>query len=469
MTDRVDRSPLSRIGALLWPVLGLFGLLLAGLAPASAQEVWSAGQARMSIEIGEGKFIRLDKPAKAVFLSNPDTAEIDLQSARYLYVVGSRIGQTNLFVLGEDDEEIISTTIVVNVDTARLERAANRAISSGKVTVSAVDGAIFLGGTVRNESDVATAEDVVAGLVGERAMIVNRLDMKTLSQVNLQVRIAEVSRSVSEDLGISILYNGGNQGRSFATPPTGIDGAATMGNSRADGTFSNGGSRRLNSVLDALSRKGLVSILAEPNLTARSGEKAAFLAGGQVPYPNVNSNGEVSYSFEAVGVELEFTPVVHGDSQIQLQVKTRVREIDRANSATPDAPGLSERSATTTVELGSGQSFAIAGMFRASSDQSITGVPGLANLPIIGALFRSSRFTKGESELVIIVTPYLVDPVGPGRLQTPIDNIRPVGSGIEQFLTGQMERPRARNAEPAGVAAAADSTSRVRRGGFVLE
>ena len=443
------KSPIARL--LLSLCLGIGAA--AGLAPqARAQEVWSVGDGRISLEVGEGKFIRLAEPAKAVFLSNPKTAEIDLQSARYLYVVGQQIGETNLFVLGENDEEIMSTTISVTVDVGKLSRAANRAVMGGSVSVSAVDGAVFLSGTVKSDEDIAAAGDVVAGLLGPNALVVNTLALQTLAQVNLQVRIAEVSRSISEDLGISLTASSSN-GRRSITPPAASNGGFNINVSS--------GRRNINLVLDALARNGLVSILSEPNLTARSGEKATFLAGGRVPYPERGDNGEVTYRLEPIGVELEFTPTVRDRDQIQVELTTRVRDVDSATAPTGDAPALTERSATTTVELGSGQSFAIAGMFRANSNQSIQGLPGIAKLPIIGALFRSSRFSRGETELVIIVTPYLVKPGQPDDFETPVDRVQRVDSGLEQAVTGRMTRGVVRQGE--------GGSTRVRAGGFVLE
>ncbi|MFE3836884.1 type II and III secretion system protein family protein [Pseudogemmobacter sonorensis] len=421
-------------------------LALACAAPTSAQEVWSVGRGGLGLNVSEAKFIKLEQPATAVFLSNPDVAEIDLQSARYLYIVGRSIGETSLFVLGENDEEILSTTISVGIDADRLASAAQSAISGGSVSVRTVEGAVFLSGRVRTIDDAETAGDVVAALLGDRAIIVNRLELETASQVNLQVRIAEVSRSISEDLGLS-LTAGRSGGPRVSSRTGGLD--LNVGTSTRD----------ISLVLDALARNGLVTILSEPNLTARSGEAATFLAGGRVPYTTVDSEGNRTTEFEPIGVELEFTPTVFDQNQIQLQISTRVRDIDATNS-TADAPALTERSATTTVELGSGQSFAIAGMFQADSAQSLTGIPGLVNLPVLGALFRSSKFSRGETELVIIVTPYLVEPTSPDNLRTPVEGVKPSSGAIEQLITGQTGKT---------IRPGEKGQSKVRRGGFILQ
>ncbi|NPD17289.1 type II and III secretion system protein family protein [Xinfangfangia sp. D13-10-4-6] len=423
-----------------------FFLAATNMAPAIAQEVWSAGRGGLSLNVSEAKFIKLEQPATAIFLSNPDVAEIDLQSARYLYIVGRNIGESNLFVLGENDEQILSTTISVGIDAARLASAAQSSISGGSVSVKTIEGAIFLSGRVRNIDDAETAADVVAALLGDGAIIVNRLEVEAASQVNLQVRIAEVSRTISEDLGLSLTSREPGQPR-VSTRPGGVD--LSVG----------AGSRNINLVLDALARNGLVTILSEPNLTARSGEAATFLAGGRIPYRNTDADGKITTTFESIGVELEFTPTVFDQNQIQLQINTRVRAVDEANSS-EDGRALSERSATTTVELGSGQSFAIAGMFQADTAQSLSGIPGLVNLPILGALFRSSSFKKGETELVIIVTPYLVKPTSPDNLRTPVDEVKPASGAIEQLVTGQMSKT---------IRPGEKGQSKVRRGGFMLQ
>ncbi|WP_171909647.1 type II and III secretion system protein family protein [Rhodobacter sp. 24-YEA-8] len=423
-----------------------FFLTVAAVAPSFAQEVWSAGRGGLSLNVSEAKFIKLEEPATAVFLSNPNVAEIDLQSARYLYIVGRNIGESNLFVLGENDEQILSTTISVGIDAARLASAAQSSISGGSVSVKTVEGAVFLSGRVRSIDDAETAADVVAALLGDGAIIVNRLEVEAASQVNLQVRIAEVSRTISEDLGLSLTARDAG-GPRVSTRSGGVD--LSVG----------AGSRNINLVLDALARNGLVTILSEPNLTARSGEAATFLAGGRIPYRNTDGDGKISTTFESIGVELEFTPTVFDQNQIQLQINTRVRAVDEANSS-EDGRALSERSATTTVELGSGQSFAIAGMFQADTAQSLSGIPGLVNLPILGALFRSSSFKKGETELVIIVTPYLVKPTSPNNLRTPVDEVKPASGAIEQLVTGQMSKT---------IRPGEKGQSKVRRGGFMLQ
>lgn len=415
----------------------------------SEQEPVHTVTSPVGLNVNEARFIRLDHPAKSVFLSNPGVADIDLQSARYLYIIGRSIGETSLFVLGQNDEEILRSSVTVRIDAARLTAAARRAAGSSGITVTSVDGAVFLNGSAATQEDSEAARSVVAGLAGEGVIVVNRIEAGTRAQINLQVRIAEVSRSISEDLGIRLSTKAAGGRNTYTGAENGVDNPFTLNVSNGSGS--------MNLVLDALARNGLVTILSEPNLTTRSGETATFLAGGRVPY--VYGSGEdTSLQMEAIGVELEFTPTVKASNRIQVVLNTRVRDIDRMNTSTAEAPALTERSATTTVELGNGQSFAIAGMFQASSQQGFSGLPGLSRLPVIGALFRSSRYARGESELVIIVTPYLVSPQS-GRPRDPLAEVPIVQSGLEQAITGRFTRTR--RAGTPGTPASA--------GGFMLQ
>ncbi|WP_028095605.1 type II and III secretion system protein family protein [Pseudodonghicola xiamenensis] len=414
-------------------LLGLAGLVWFGLAGASlAQTVLSVDKKRIELNVSEAKFLKLETPAKAVFLSNPGVADIDLQSTSYIYLIGKSVGETTLFVLGDDETPQLSTTISVGIDADRLTRAARGAISGGNVSVTSRDGAIFLQGRVPSPVDISSAEDVVMALTGPNAVVVNRIELAQSAQVNLQVKIAEVSRTISDDLGFSI--NGSGRHGSISSPTSDIVNGFAMSVTPT--------SVNVNFLLNALSQRGLVSILSEPNLTARSGETANFLAGGQIPYRmGTDDNDNATVQLQPYGVELQFTPVVLDGGRIEIELETKVSEIDKANSDSTDVgPALTERSASTTVEVGSGQSFAIAGMFQSGTQQALGGFPGLVDLPVIGALFRSSSFSRGETELVVIVTPYLVEPGSPGSFTTPVDGLKPVG-GVEQWGMGRFTRP----------------------------
>jgi pilus assembly protein CpaC len=320
------------------------------------------------------------------------------------------------------------------------------------VRVSAVDKSLVLTGNVAN---AVAAEEVkhLAGSFADDKDLVNRVTVDRPYQVNLRVRIAEVSRSVTKELGINwetMLRSGhfvfglatGNpvvaSSGSLITRNVGLAGAT---NSIILGNNSPGAN--VNTVIDALDQNGLVNILAEPNLTAMSGETASFLAGGEFPIiiPS-GSLGQTTVEFKQYGVSLAFTPVVLGDGRISMRVRPEVSQLSTTGAVQISGitiPALTTRRAETTVELGTGQSFAIGGLLQNSLNDTINKVPGLGDLPVLGPLFRSTQFQHNESELIIIVTPYLVRPVS-GRIPAPTDGyIPPHDSDI--YVTGKTGRP----------------------------
>ncbi|MBI1220167.1 MAG: type II and III secretion system protein family protein [Rhodobacteraceae bacterium] len=404
---------------------------LAAFVPAHAETIIDSGNEVLDLYTGQGKLIEADAPVASVFLANPDVADVAVKSSNYIYIYGKGAGQTTLYVLGPDGKVNYSTNVHVSANTGALTAAAQAAVSAGKVTVKAVGGALMLDGIVDTPEDADQADKVVTSLAGQGAVVVNNLQLATPPQVNLQVRIAEVSRTVGDELGVSL--NGSGSGGLGST-------SAFAGPFSLTGSVFKG-SAKLNYLIDTLAKQGLVSILSEPNLTARSGDTASFLAGGRFPYQTASTSTTASsVVFEPYGVELNFTPVVSRRNQISLKVDTKIRELDFSNGSTTTTqtvPLILERSASTTIEVGSGQSFAIAGLFNSKTQEDVAKLPGFGNLPVLGALFRSTQFQKGESELVIVVTPYIVTPVSPSDIKTPVDGFQESSFTGRNFL-GQM-------------------------------
>jgi pilus assembly protein CpaC len=419
--DFIDRTPL-----ILRLFLSAF-LLAPVFVPAQAQTLVETRNRAIDLFAGQGKLIKLDTPAETVFLANPEVADIEIKSPKLLYIYGKSIGETTLFVIDETEEVTLSSAVNVSFNMEAMNRAAQAAQPGGGFSVTEIGGAIVLSGSVDTIGEAEKVETVVRQLAGAGATVVNSLSLNTPAQINLQVKIAEVSRTVTEDLGVSwtVLSGQGFSGGS------GVDGGyALAGNIRNGGT-------NIGVTLEALKGEGLVTILSEPNLTARSGDKASFLAGGRFPYQTTQDDDTATVQFEPYGVELEFLPEVLRADQIKLNVRTQIRELDFSNGSqtnTQNVPLIRERSASTTIEVGSGQSFAIAGLFSASTQQDVEQVPGLGDIPLLGALFRSTSFQKGESELVIIVTPYIVEPAAPGQFKTPLDHFSPANSLDRNFL-----------------------------------
>ncbi len=312
-------------------------------------------------------------------------------------------------------------------------------------------GPIVLAGMVPTAADAARAEAVAKGMAGEGREVINNLTLLSGIQVNLRVRVAEVSREVTRDLGFNWLaaFNDGTWQLGLRTG-AGVVGTvlgALRGSSANTGGLVGASFRSgnfdINGIIDALAQDRLITILAEPNLTAQSGEMASFLAGGEFPVPvaaSGNSNA-LTVEFKQFGVSLAFVPTVLSPERLNMRVRPEVSELSENNSVvfpvaggTVRVPGLTVRRAETTIEVGSGQSFAIAGLLSRTSSINNSGITGLGDIPVLGALFRSDRFRRNETELVIIITPYLVRPVSdPSALGTPVDNFRPA-TDLERVL-----------------------------------
>lgn len=315
----------------------------------------------------------------------------------------------------------------------------------------------MLSGSLPNAALVESAKAITAQFLGAGATVTNRLRVSGALQVNLQVRVAEVRRSVLKEFGIHISART-HAGAVGFTVVSGGRGAASetrsSGRTNSLGISYSDGINSVSATLDALAEAGLVTILAEPNLTAISGEKASFLAGGEIPIPVAQGLGQTSVQFRRFGASLEFQPTVLSNNLINIHVRPEVSEITPANGIDMNGvniPGLTTRSADTVVELASGQSFAIGGLIRKTFGTNIGTMPGIGDIPILGALFRSSAFQKEETELVIIVTPTIVRAAyGPQALEAPTDRLAPPTDAGRVLLNTQSKAPANRRAPRKG-------------------
>jgi len=414
------------------------GLLL-GLPPMAtpnaAEPTITAAGSTTVLEVRQGQMVRLDRPAASVFVADPEVADVQAHSATLVYVFGRRAGKTTIFAVDQDENLLFSSAIEVRHPLSRIEELLAGLGLADRVEVQSIDGGIVLNGSV---ADPATAEDLrelVSRYVGENEILINRLAVDAPTQVNLRVRVAEMSRDVTRLFGIR--WDGalsfGDFALGFGT------GQLLEGADRLFGSFENS-NVSIAGVIDALEREGLVSVLAEPNLTALSGETASFLAGGEFPVPVGVDNNETQIEFKEFGVSLSFTPTVMSRNRISLRVRPEVSDLSENGAIRIGnllIPGLTTRRADTTVELGSGQSFAIGGLISNNTRTNVEKLPGLGDLPILGTLFRSTNFRRAESELVIIVTPYLVTPRSEPDLALPVDGFRPT-SQLELILEGKL-------------------------------
>jgi pilus assembly protein CpaC len=450
-----------------------FGATVAALAigiaavavPASAAappRAYASGNYRpttqVPLSVGEGQMINLPRSISSVWTSNPEVADVYVSSARQINLFGKKAGEATVIATASDGSVVYGVKVRVNQNLSSIDEILHQAIPDSDIHVINVGQVAVINGTVASPDDAAQAQELVRAMLnpgtkpGDALMIVpiNRLKTATPLQVTLKVRIAEINRSVLKQMGVNLMSSdsssgfkfgiGQNLGSSTDTGP----GSSPFGivKSILGGTSFGAAGKLLGldlaGALDIAANDGLVSMLAEPNLTALSGETASFLAGGEFPIPVSQSLGAVTIEYKQYGVGLAFTPVVLGDGRISMRVRPEVSQLSDAGSVSFNGykvPALTTRRAETTVELGSGQSFMIAGLLQNSSNNSIDKAPFLGDIPVLGALFRSTRFQKQETELVVIVTPYLVRPVSI-QMALPTNGYR-VPDDIQRDFLGQ--------------------------------
>jgi pilus assembly protein CpaC len=416
---------------LIFGMAAFAALALGAVMPVSAQEQVVATGAKIQIERNEGTLLRIDQPAASVFVANPAIADVAVKSPRLIYVLGKKAGETTLYVVDGNEKVLLSSTVVVVHNLSRLTEELHRVVPDGDVTPHSVDAGIVLDGAVATAAEAEDARRLATRFLSDGEEVIDHLAITAANQVNLRVRVAEVSRSVVKQLGIdwNMAINTAGFAFGMVTPAFAAN-AVGLGTVAQTATgfpisYSNG-AVDLNALITALSTEGLVSVLAEPNLTALSGETASFLAGGEfpIPVPQDNNSSAITVQFKKFGVSLAFTPTLLGNRRISLRVAPEVSALTNDGAIRLGdfvIPALTTRRAETTVELASGQSFAIAGLIQNNQRVDADKVPGLGDIPILGELFKSDRFQRQESELVILVTPYIVQPVSAPRMAAPTD------------------------------------------------
>ena len=391
----------------------------------------------LSVERNQGKLVRLAQSASSIFIANPEIADVTVKSARLVYVFGKVNGTTTLFAVDNDENVVADLRVVVTHNLNGLEEALGGMVPAGEIRLASVEGGLVLSGAVPTATDAENARRLASRYVGEGEEVINRLQVTEPNQVNLRVRIAEVSRDVLNRFGVNVnaAYLSGTDFIRFLTDFP-VDEST---NSLLGGIDNN--SFDFDGMIDALSNDGLVTILAEPNLTALSGETASFLAGGEFPIPVSQNEDSVSIEFKEFGVSLSFTPTIIGSDRINMQVRPEVSSLSTSGAVTLggfEIPALTTRRAETTVELSSGQSFAIAGLLRDDTQDLIQKTPGLGDLPILGALFTSERYERNETELVIVVTPYIVRPVNVNDIPLPTDQFTQPTGGPDVMSVSEL-------------------------------
>jgi pilus assembly protein CpaC len=449
-----------------------------GASTAAAQNIIkvqkrASGTENVVLGLDKSLVLELPEDAQDILVANPDVADAVTRTARRIYLFGKEVGQTNIFVFDRNGNQMVSLQLQVERDVAGLDRYLERFIAGSNIKTEIINDNIVLTGTVQTPQDSAKAaklaeifvkggdatnngaESFLALFSRGDSQIVNLLEIAGGDQVTLKVTVAEIQRSVMKQLGINLLSSGSSSGVTYSGISDTIAGA--LGKPLSNSGVSLGGAIggvNINAYFKAMEEAGVMKTLSAPTLTAISGEPAKFFAGGTyniISGQTVDDETQgITYTFDKIdyGVGLEFTPVVLSPGRISLRIKTEVSEPTTdgsvplsggVNRLATNVLSLRRREAETTVELPSGGSMMIAGLIRDDVRQVVSGFPGLSKLPVIGSLFRSRDFIRSESELVIMVTPYLVRAVAASELALPTDNFAPASDSVGNLL-GRLNR-----------------------------
>ncbi len=417
----------------------------------------------VQVNTGRGRLVTLPRPMTDLFIADDGIADVQVRSPTQLYIFGKKTGETTVSATAKGGQVVFTTTVRVGNNLGSVGDMLALTMPDAKIVATPMNGMMLLTGTVAAPADAAEAERLVQLFVGDGTKVLSRLRTATPMQVNLQVRFAEVTRGFTKNIGVNLasadftsgfkfgitrgrsigpqFAPGGPLGVGFTSAPPNGTLVTESGSSAAVGLAGRLLGLDILGAIDLGETLGQVTTLANPNLTALSGETGSFLAGGEIPIPIAQGFGTVSVEFKQYGISLGYTPTVLADGRISLHVKPEVSQLDYSNAVTlagTRVPGISSRRAETTIELGSGESMMIAGLLQNTRNNSIDKTPFLGDIPILGALFRSNGWQRNETELVIIITPYLVKPINsPAQVAMPIDGAR-TPTDAERILLGKL-------------------------------
>jgi pilus assembly protein CpaC len=425
-------------------------LVAAPPAPVVQRPLVQRTGAFLALGVGKSVVVDLPRDAKDVLIANPAIANAVIRSARRAYLIGVKAGQTNIVFFDDEGRQIASYDIEVAFDATGVRAAIQKLAPNSQVRVDAIGDSLVLSGSVASPGEAQHIFETAARLVGDVNKVVNGLTIRDREQVVLKVTVAEVQRNILKQLGVDLNGTNVNIGSAVVNFNTNNPFSAqnqTISTTAIAPTLNlpNGGT--ITATVRAMEQAGIMRTLAEPNLTAISGESARFLAGGEFPIPAGQScdptNGcQIQIQFKQFGVGLEFTPVVLSEGKISLRVATEVSELSSEGAirlASVTIPALRVRRANSTVELPSGGSLVLAGLLQEQTKQNLNGLPGLMNLPVLGALFKSRDYLTGQTELMIMVTPYVVRPTAANELVRPDDGFANP-SDQSTVLLGRLNR-----------------------------
>jgi pilus assembly protein CpaC len=425
----------------------------------------------LNVPMNRAVVVESDVPFGELSIANPGIADISTLSDRSIYVLGKAPGRTTLTLLSPEGQLISNVDVHVTPDMAEFKERLQQILPGEGIEVRTANDGIVLSGHVSSTAKLDRALDLANRYAPDR--VSNLMVVGGTQQVMLKVRFAEMNRTVTKNFSSSVAF--GDGGRVVGETGTWLNASNGLGNPAIElrdnvvGGMTIGGTiggLEFGVLLEALESKGMVRTLAEPNLTALSGQEAKFLAGGEFPVPGESDSGGITIEYRPFGVELNFTPVVVDSDIINLTINAAVSSIDLANGFVGDSgtiPAFKRRETSTTVEMRDGQSFAIAGLLQDDFRDANSQLPWIGDLPILGALFRSSEYQRAQTELVIIVTPHLVTPVSGEALALPTDRVR-IPTERELFLFGDVAG--APNSGPTGEVARQDFSTSY---GYVME
>jgi pilus assembly protein CpaC len=408
----------------------------------------------LSLGIGKSIVIDLPRDIKDVLVADPKIANAVVRSAQRAYIIGAAVGQTNIVFFDSAGQQIAAYDIAVKRDLNGVRAALKATLPNAEIQIEGVGDGAMLTGSVASPIEAQQAGDLAARLVGGADKVVNSITVRGRDQVMLKVTVAEVARNIIKQLGIDLTgsMNYGTAVVNFnnSNPFTANGGPLVAGNAITAGF--GGATPTVQATIRAMESSGVIRTLAEPNLTAISGESATFIAGGEFPIPTgvtcqTTAAGSVgqcapSIAFKKFGISLNFTPVVLSEGKISLRVMTEVSEVSNDNSINISGlsvPSIKTRRAETTLEIPSGGAMAMAGLIQQQTKQAVNGLPGLAQLPVLGQLFRSRDFVNSQTELMVIVTPYIVRAVAQKDLSRPDDGFANA-SDPQADLLGSINR-----------------------------
>ena len=412
-----------------------------GAAAAEVIQISSTGNTSVKVTKGKPRTIRTSAAFYEIVIGDPDIANVNPLTDKSFYVLGNNLGTTGIALFDENKQLVGTVDIEVTLDADRLASTIRETVPGSNIKVNSANGRLVLSGSAEDAVAAEKATRIATRFSGDEEVI-NSVKISSSQQVQLNVRFVEINRQAGQELGTKIAA-------SYVTPMGGVsfNSVTEAGSGSPIGQILGGltsGNFSIDVAIQALEDKGVARRLAEPNLIARSGEKASFLAGGEFPIPIAEEDNKITVSYKKYGVSLDFTPTVLSDGLISLEIEPEVSSIDASASyqvGNIAIPGFIVRRAHTSVDLKSGQSFMIAGLLQTQNDVNTQRLPGLGKLPVLGSLFSSKAYQRRETDLVIIITPYLVKPIDPSKKPALPTDATAAASNVDYFL-GNVDEPR---------------------------